>query len=151
MPELRTITVAVDGSAPSQEALAWAQDLAKLAGASLTIVGVMPPPQRTVTPAGEVIETPAQERRYLPELLSRYSDAARRAGVRNVSTAVLNGPVVDQLLAFHKEKRPDLMILGARGLSTARRVLLGSVSDSVVHHAKGTILIVRATERSARS
>jgi nucleotide-binding universal stress UspA family protein len=150
MPEVRTIAVAVDGSTPSQEALAWAQDLAKLAGASLTIVGVVPPPLRTVTPSGEVIEAPAQDRRYLPELLSRYADAARRTGLRNVSTVVLKGPVVDQLLAFHKEQRPDLMILGARGLSTARRVLLGSVSDSVVHHAKGSILIVRASERSAR-
>lgn len=149
MPELRSIAVAVDGSPASQEALDWAQALAKLSGAALTIVGVVPPPARSVTPTGEIVESPSEERRYLPELLSRYADDARHAGVRSVSHVVLTGPVVDELLTFHAEQHPDLMILGARGLSTARRVLLGSVSDSVVHHAKGTVLIARASGRAS--
>ena len=144
MPDIRSIAVAVDGSKPAKGAVDWAISLAKLAGARLTIVGVVPPPIRSVAGSGEVVMVPASENRYFPELLSRYADDARRSGVRPVAAEVLKGHVVDELLTFLDEHRPDVMVLGARGLSRTRRLLLGSVSDAVVHHAKGSVLIVRS-------
>jgi nucleotide-binding universal stress UspA family protein len=144
MPEVRTIAVAVDGSEPAKAALDWAVQFAKLASASLSIVGVMPAPTVYRTWEGEVIESHVEERRYMPELLDRYVDEARRSGVKPVEPVLLEGPVVDKLLNFLDEQRPDLMVMGARGLSTARRIFLGSVSEAVVHHAKGTIVVVRS-------
>lgn len=140
---LRSIAVAFDGSAPSQRALDLAVELAKLASASLTIVGVVPAPIRFTTPSGEHIESETGERRYMPELLSRFAEpAGRRLGGR-VETVIREGSVVDELLTFVDDRRPDLLVLGARGLSTARRILMGSVSDAVVHHATCSVLVVR--------
>jgi len=78
------------------------------------------------------------------ELLSRHERSAQSAGVNPISTVLLEGGTVDGLLGFLDERRPDLMVLGARGLSPTRRLLLGSVSDGVLHHATCSILIVRS-------
>ena len=42
-----------------------------------------------------------------------------------------------------EESDADLIIIGTRGLSVAKRMLLGSVSTNVVHHAPCDVLVVR--------
>jgi nucleotide-binding universal stress UspA family protein len=143
MPGLQSIAVAVDGSAPSQRALETAVELAKVASAVLTIVGVVPV-ENVYSPEGARIrQIRDEDRRYFRELLTRWKEDATRSGVRSVVTVVSEGDVVEQLLAFVDEYHPDLMVLGARGLSATRRLLLGSVSDGVLHHANCSILVVR--------
>jgi len=144
MPELRAVAVAVDGSPAADQAFEWAVTLAKLASASLTIVGVVPAVVRFAAPSGEVVESRSEGQRYMPELLSRYVDSARRRLPSAVDSAILEGPVVDELLVFLDERRPQILVVGARGLSRSRRLLLGSVSDAIAHHATCSVLIVRA-------
>lgn len=146
MPELRTIAVGVDGSPASQRALETAIDFAKLATASLTVVGVVPIGVVYTDQAGAVLQVLAENRKYFEELLAGCAATARRAGLATVQTETREGAIVEQLLAFLDEHHPDLMVLGARGLSATRRILLGSVSDGVVHHAASSILIVRAPQ-----
>jgi nucleotide-binding universal stress UspA family protein len=146
MLDLKAIAVAIDGSAPARRALEAAIDLAKLASASLTVVGVVPIGVVYTDQAGAVVQVLVENRRYFEDLLSRSAETARNGGVRSVSTAMREGGVVEQLLAYLDEQRPDLMVLGARGLSMTRRILLGSVSDGVVHHSSTSILIIRPPE-----
>jgi nucleotide-binding universal stress UspA family protein len=42
-----------------------------------------------------------------------------------------------------KEENPDMLILGSRGLGSVERLMLGSVSDYVLHHCGSPVLVVR--------
>jgi nucleotide-binding universal stress UspA family protein len=143
MPAFRTIAVAVDGSAPAERALSSAIELAKLASASLTVVGVVPTPVVYSDAGGMIMQVLAENRRSFAELIDHAATTARAAGVARVTTSVLEGVIIDSLLGFLDETKPDLLVMGARGLSTTGRLFLGSVSDGVLHHAQCSVLIVR--------
>ncbi|MCI4326715.1 MAG: universal stress protein [Thermoplasmata archaeon] len=123
--------------------MASAIDLAKLASAPLCVVGIVPAPLVYSDEGGIILEVLAENRRAFEALVNRSAESARTAGVRPVTTEVREGAIIDQLLGFLDEKKPDLLVMGARGLSTTARLLLGSVSDGVLHHANCSILIVR--------
>ncbi len=53
------------------------------------------------------------------------------------------GIAAERILKAEKELAPDLIIMGARGLSTFKKMLLGSVSEEVTKHAKTPVLIVK--------
>lgn len=60
-----------------------------------------------------------------------------------ISTEVLFGSPESRIVETAEEIDPDLIVLGSHGYSRWERLLLGSVSDSVVHHAPCSVLIVR--------
>ncbi len=53
------------------------------------------------------------------------------------------GHAANQIVRVAEEESVDLIVLGSRGLSPLKALLLGSVSDHVVHHARCSVLIVR--------
>ncbi|MCI4361787.1 MAG: universal stress protein, partial [Thermoplasmata archaeon] len=118
MTALRSIAVAVDGSKSADRALESATALAKLASATLTIVGVAPAPVLYSDEGGVLLEVLASNRKALEALLRTSAESARKAGVAMVSTEVREGIVVEELLQFLEERNPDLLVMGARGLST---------------------------------
>ena len=84
------------------------------------------------------------------EICQAYSDElaklearAERHGVTKVTSECRQGIVVDQILRYLAQHPSDLLIVGARGLSASRRVVLGSVSDALVHDAACPVLVVR--------
>jgi nucleotide-binding universal stress UspA family protein len=153
MAAFRSVAVAVDGSAPSERAFASAVELAKLTSAPLAIVGVVPAPRVYSDQGGAILEVLAEDRREFAALVKRSADSARATGIRTVTTDVREGAIVDEILAFLDQVHPDVVVLGARGLSTTSRLLLGSVSDGVLHHANCSVLVVRpeAKPRPAKS
>lgn len=60
-----------------------------------------------------------------------------------VSTDVLFGSPDSRIVETAEEMHPDLIVVGSHGYSRWERLLLGSVSDSVVHHAPCSVLVVR--------
>ena len=146
--DIRRIAVAVDGSEPAGQALDLAAELAKQLSASLTILGVVPAHTvYSVQRRAELAEPREEDVRSFRELLDRSADTARRTGAPSVSTELLQGQPVEEILTFLADRHPDLLVMGARGLSRARRLLLGSVSDGVLHHAKCSVLVVRPGAR----
>ncbi|HTT14163.1 MAG TPA: universal stress protein [Thermoplasmata archaeon] len=140
------ITVAVDGSSIAHEALRAAIDLAQHYGGELQIVAVAPLLPVYVSAAEpyvsvNVTESDSAHYRSIVEAAVKEAEAA---GVSSVTGIAEEGVVVDELLAFLEKNPPDLLVLGSRGLSTAKRLLLGSVSDALVHHATCPVLVVRA-------
>jgi nucleotide-binding universal stress UspA family protein len=64
---------------------------------------------------------------------------------KNVSivTELLNGSPESRIVEKAEETQADLIIVGSHGYNRWERLLLGSVSDSVIHHAPCSVLVVR--------
>ncbi len=60
-----------------------------------------------------------------------------------VHTEVAFGPAAETITAQARQLNADLIVVGARGLGAARRLVLGSVSERVLHHADRPVLVVR--------
>jgi nucleotide-binding universal stress UspA family protein len=65
----------------------------------------------------------------------------------NVSGEVLFGSPDSRIVETAEETGADLIILGSHGYKRWERLLLGSVSSSVVHHAHCSVLVVRSADR----
>jgi nucleotide-binding universal stress UspA family protein len=142
---LKQITVAVDGSSFAEHGLDFAIDLALKYHSEVTILGVAPlvPLYVSTTEPWVPTEVPESEARHYRSVVDASVAKAKAAGVTGVTGVCLEGVIVDEMIA-HVEAHPtDLLIIGSRGLSTAKRLLLGSVSDAVSHHVKCPVLIVR--------
>jgi nucleotide-binding universal stress UspA family protein len=63
-----------------------------------------------------------------------------------VSTEVLIGSPESQIVEIAEKMHADLIIVGSHGYNSWERLLLGSVSDSVVHHAPCSVLVVRTAK-----
>ncbi len=137
------ILVAVDGSDESEIALRQAALLAKGAGASLTIVAVVPPPMTPLggpVASGDWYEGIARD---FQSVLDRDRATVDSLKVNGSRTVLLRGPVVETILRYLEENPAQLVVVGARGRSAISRYFLGSVSEGLVHHARCSILVVR--------
>lgn len=141
---LERISVAIDGSEHADHALAMAADLAARYGAALTLLTVVPTPV-ALTYGVPVYEPPTPEsiRPVYDELLASRQARVQSPRLPRVETVRLEGNVVDELLAYLEKEKPDLLVMGTRGLSAGRRLFMGSVSDAIVHHAPCPVLVVR--------
>jgi nucleotide-binding universal stress UspA family protein len=137
------IVVGFDGSEPSERALAWATEEAKLRGAVLEIVmawevagvvyayGYVP----SLLPSLEEEARDAAEK-----ILAETAEKARAAGVE-VETEARRGQAADELV--EAAEGADLLVIGSRGHGGFTGLLLGSVSAQCAHHARCPLVIVR--------
>jgi nucleotide-binding universal stress UspA family protein len=78
-------------------------------------------------------------------MLEEARGEATGAGVGAVETFARQGDAADAILDVAEEQRADLIVVGNRGMTGAKRFLLGSVPNKVSHHAPCSVLIVRTT------
>jgi nucleotide-binding universal stress UspA family protein len=76
--------------------------------------------------------------------LSDASEAINEAGVK-VETFAREGDPADAILDVAEEQGADLIVVGNKGMTGAKRFLLGSVPNKVSHHAPCSVLIIRTT------
>jgi len=141
----RHIAVATDGSETAEAALGVAIDIAKRYAADLLIVAVAPLPPVFVAPNAPIVPATVPES-PLPmfrELVDRSVARAKSAEVPGVTGVCEEGVIVDRILEQVRAHGSDLLVVGSRGLSTAERLLLGSVSTALVTHAPCPVLVVR--------
>ncbi|KXK06900.1 MAG: Universal stress protein UspA-like nucleotide-binding protein [Acidobacteria bacterium OLB17] len=63
-----------------------------------------------------------------------------------ISSDILFGSPDSRIVETAEELKADMIVLGSHGYNRWERLLLGSVSDSVVHHAHCSVLIVRSED-----
>ncbi|HEX8958356.1 MAG TPA: universal stress protein [Solirubrobacterales bacterium] len=143
------IVVGTDGSETAGEAVRQAVDLAKLAGAQLSIVSAFEPVSKRRV-EGEKLEAPADvqheigPREDVNLVLDAAAAAAKREGLE-VQTHPMEGNPADAILTVAEQTGADLIVVGNKGMTGARRFLLGSVPNNVSHHAPCSVMIVRTT------
>ena len=144
------IVVGTDGSETAAEAVRQATELAKLSGARLDIVSAFEPvPQQRVK--SEAREAPGDvqyeisPREDVNLILDAATGEAKKAGIEEVQAHAREGEPADAILDVAEEINADLIVVGNKGMTGARRFLLGSVPNKVSHHAPCSVIIVRTT------
>lgn len=66
----------------------------------------------------------------------------REAGAHDVTTQICAGDIADKILDMAEAEKAEIIVLGRRGLGRVQEVLLGSVSQKVLHHADCKVVIV---------
>ena len=64
----------------------------------------------------------------------------------DITTEILFGSPESRIVETADEWKPDLVVVGSHGYSGWERLLIGSVSDSVVHHSPCSVLVVRTSK-----
>jgi len=145
----RSIVVGTDGSDTARKAVEEAIDLAKSVGAAVCVVSAYEPvPQARLREEAkqmpEDIQWMVSPREEVDATLSDAADAVREAGL-DVEQFAREGDPADAILDVAEERGADLIVVGNKGMTGARRFLLGSVPNKVSHHAPCSVLIVRTT------
>ena len=143
------IVIGTDGSETAGEAVRQAVDLAKLAGAQLSIVSAYAPvSKRRLQSEQEGVPADVQyeigPREDVNLVLDAAAASAKKEGL-DVQTHPVEGDPAEAVLSVAEETKADLIVVGNKGMTGARRFVLGSVPNNVSHHAPCSVLIVRTT------
>jgi nucleotide-binding universal stress UspA family protein len=145
----RAIVVGTDGSDTAKKAVTAAVDLARQIGATLDIVSAYEPvPQSRLREearqAPEDMQWMINPREDVEATLRDAAEELEEAGI-DVETFAREGDPADAILDVAEERGADLIVVGNKGMTGAKRFLLGSVPNKVSHHAPCSVLIVRTT------
>jgi len=146
-----TIVVGTDGSPTADQAVRHAARLAQATGATVHVVhafNVVPALATfgadvgVVPPSLGLAEASDAEAR---DVLARALALARREGAQAEGHLRVGDPA-SALLEAAEAAVADLLVVGNKGMSGARRFLLGSVPNKVSHHCPCSLLIVNTTD-----
>jgi nucleotide-binding universal stress UspA family protein len=145
----KSIVVGTDGSETATQAVRQAVELAKGIGAKVDLVSAYAPvsdqrlrEERTEVP--DDLQWMVNPREDVDATLKSAAEMAKADGV-DVETYARQGDPADAILDVAEEQGADLIIVGNKGMTGAKRFLLGSVPNKVSHHAPCSVLIIRTT------
>jgi nucleotide-binding universal stress UspA family protein len=145
-----SIVVGTDGSDTAKEAVRQAAELAKVLGGRVLLVSAYEPVpesrlrhERNEVP--EDVSWMVNPREDVQAVLDGEAERIKGTGVETVETFAREGDPADAILDVAEEQHADLIVVGNKGMTGARRFLLGSVPNNVSHHAPCSVIIVRTT------
>ena len=148
--DVRRVTVALDGSMHARRALDWLATWLLPEGLHVRLLGVAEPQHYPSTAPGilsdalrETVAAIAAERRATLRQACEAGVQALRGRVTNVEIGLVRGQPAEAIVGDADHYGSDLIVVGARGLGAIKRLLLGSVSESVLRHASCPVLVVR--------
>jgi nucleotide-binding universal stress UspA family protein len=144
-----SIVVGTDGSDTATEAVRQATELARDVGARLFVVSAYEPvPEGRLRSerrdAPDDLQWTINPREDVEATLGKCAETIQEQGV-NVQTFAREGDPADAILDVAEEQNADLIVVGNKGMTGAKRFLLGSVPTTVSHHAPCSVLIIRTT------
>jgi nucleotide-binding universal stress UspA family protein len=145
----RTILVGTDGSETASKAVGQAAELAASVDSELLIVSAFEPVsgsrlREEASQAPDDVRWMVNPREDVDATLAAAVAVAEEKGVRT-RTFARQGDPADAILDVAEEAGADVIVVGNKGMTGAKRFLLGSVPNKVSHHAPCSVLIVRTT------
>jgi nucleotide-binding universal stress UspA family protein len=145
----KSIVLGTDGSDTATQAVRQAVGLASAIGAKVQLVSAYEPvsEQRLKEErknAPEDLQWAIGPREEVDATLEAAAALAREASVP-VELYARQGDPADAILDVAEEQGADLIVVGNKGMTGAKRFLLGSVPNKVSHHAPCSVLIIRTT------
>jgi nucleotide-binding universal stress UspA family protein len=141
------IMVAIDGSEHSFKAAEYALEVAKSFGAQLYAVTVTSVPESyhlkqedVLNKSGEMADSMNNAKMWL----EKFSYAAKLDNIE-LKTELINShkPVEYVILEYAEERNIDLIVVGTRGRSGFKKLLLGSIASSVVTYAHCPVMVIK--------
>jgi nucleotide-binding universal stress UspA family protein len=147
-PRIHSILVPTDFGEAAAAALAHAKALAERFNGRLYLLHVIPDPFRYDAWGLEGVsvrtaELLRQSEKAARTALAKLAPAKGRLAGR-ITTATATGAPVEQILKYAERKRVDLIAIGTHGRGALGHLLLGSVAERVVRHARVPVVTVRA-------
>ena len=139
------IVVGVDGSDHSRRALAWAMREAVKHHQPLTVMSIPPPPARPATSIYWGVHS-YPENSFDPDLarmaVQQFAEkvASEIGEAPEMTVSIGTGDAAEELVNASHDA--DLLVVGSRGEGGFARLLMGSVSSQVVHHAHCPVVVV---------
>jgi len=140
LEEIKKILVPMDGSKNSLRGLDTAIYLARQCHATITGLYVMP-----IYPKSLLLK-PIPYEAELVKIAKTFLEKAKTRSAQNgivFNDKIVKGHAAEVILDFAKDKKFDLIVMGARGMGSVKEIFLGSVSNAVVHKSKIRVLIVK--------
>jgi nucleotide-binding universal stress UspA family protein len=144
-----SIVVGTDGSDTANEAVRQSIELAKRLESSVSLVCAYEPvpSQRLRHEATEVprdLQWTINPREDVDAMLKKAASKVEAAGV-TTQVFAREGDPADAILDVAEETGAGLIVVGNKGMTGAKRFLLGSVPNKVSHHAPCSVMIIRTT------
>jgi nucleotide-binding universal stress UspA family protein len=144
-----SMVVGTDGSSTAGEAVRQATELANRLGAKVHVVSAYEPiPEGRLRDERQQVPDDLQwmvgPREDVDSTLEAAAQGLQEAGVQ-VETHAREGDPADAILDVAEEQGADLIVVGNKGMTGAKRFLLGSVPNKVSHHAPCSVMIIRTT------
>jgi nucleotide-binding universal stress UspA family protein len=148
MPRFQKILVPIDFSEHSSAALENAVELAKVFGSKLHLLHCYPIQPGGISPYGIVIPSSyvAELRKAATKQLAEWQAKRVPAGIAVESSTSSEAPA-EAVLQTAKQIGADLIVIGTRGLTGLKHVMLGSVAERTVRLATCPVLTVHCAER----
>lgn len=151
------ILVPLDGSEHSLKALERATEIAKKFSGKITLIHVysvsiqpimLPEPTTLGSPSipiltGAEVSRIAEAAREFGNRILRDGEEKVKAEKVQVEKTLVEGHAVEEIVRAATEGNFDLIVIGARGISHIREILLGSVTDGVIHHVHCPVFVVK--------
>lgn len=146
------VLVAIDGSTHAIAAVDLGCDVANKYGARVTLLHAIRQSEAALLPKdvlGLVNIDIAHHRpgglprELVDEVLRRAEERARASGAKTVATVLEAGDPAERIIDYAREYGVNLIVMGRRGLSGLKGLLIGSVSHKVVHLAECACLLVK--------
>lgn len=147
-PRLRRVVLPVDGSAVSESALEHAAAMAQALGCGVTVLRAISPIEfaegfADYVPAAQNAAFAAEVRAEAEAYLDAKAAALRDAGVADVNGKVAHGSPSAAILDEVGEGGERMVVMATHGRTGAARMLMGSVTDRVIRHSPGPVLVIR--------
>lgn len=143
----RSIILAVDGSEPAQEAVNYVKNAFEPGNYNIVVTTVIPETPAYLDDHADVDTETLQGQfnrasdGYTQEVVDELTDVNFSA-----SQTILEGHPGEEICQLSEDKNADSIVMGRRGLGAVEELLLGSVSQFVIHHAPCTVCLVPGPE-----
>ncbi len=143
---VKSILVAVDGSAQANRAVALGVEIAKKWKPKVHLIHVAEKtiPKEFIDFAhDEQISVTDYYDRVCSQIVTDAADAFLKAGIKNVVTICPSGNPANEIIKAAEDNKVDLILMGTLGKGGFSRALMGSVSSKVCNYAKTTCVTVK--------
>jgi nucleotide-binding universal stress UspA family protein len=133
------ILYATDFSDDAKKCLPYLEQMVAAEPEELTIVHIQDLRSLGSAMKAQMAEYNLRDAKRLEELKARFTGL----GYRTIDTILRTGDAITDLLAILRERKPSLLVLGAKGRTNVPAMVLGRVSESLIHQGEGHVLVVR--------
>ncbi len=142
---MKKVLVPVDQNGLDPLTLAFAKDLAINMGAQLEVISVLFTSESLTHPlVGHFVG--AEGKSFMDvceEVVANAQKQLADAGVSNVTSKVLKGDPASEIIDYADKAKCDLILIHTHGMGFVKRFAVGSVANTIVHHANVPVLVIK--------